>query len=135
MKGLVKCFYQPSIESDSWLIDVLDGVITKSKKRGMISQDKHYSSYHQLNISESENGLNFWGIVRLIMNPHITDELFKLRIKEKLCPLPEPDACSEDNVSLTFEEENAICYVGGYVIHSLKQQKKHEDIFQTLEEP
>jgi len=64
---------------------------------------------------------------------HITDELFELRIKEKLCPLSEPDACSEDNVSLTFEEENAISYVGEYVIHSLKQQNKHEDIFHILE--
>jgi len=35
---------------------------------------------------------------------------------------------------LTFEEENAIRYVGGYVIHSLKQQKKHKDIFQIPEE-
>jgi len=64
----------------------------------------------------------------------ITDKLFELRIKEKLCPPSEPDACSEDSVSLTFEEENAIRYVGGYVIRSLKQQKKHKDIFHILEE-
>ena len=31
-------------------------------------------------------------------------------------------------------EENAVRYVGGYVIRTLKQQKKHEDICHILEE-
>jgi len=59
-KELVKCFYQPSIDSERfalWLINVFDGVITKSKKHtGMINQDKLWSNYHQLTISESFNG-------------------------------------------------------------------------------
>jgi len=32
-KELVKCFYQPSIESERFASNVLAGVITKSKKR------------------------------------------------------------------------------------------------------
>ena len=64
---------------------------------------------------------------------HVTDELFEMRIKELVSStIPEP---GEDNIGmLTFEEENAVRYVGGYVICSLKQQRKHEDVCHILEE-
>ena len=52
---------------------------------------------------------------------HVTDESFEIRIKELVCPTPEPELCSRDNVALTFEEEYAVCYVRGYVFHLLEE--------------
>ena len=145
-RELAKCFHQPSVESEkfaSWLINALDGVIEKSKKRtGMINQDKLWSKYHELTISEIFNVTwkQFLGQCELDQEPmlyqHITDELFEMCIKDEVCLTSEEDVCSEDHMAtcLTFEEENAIRYVGGYVVRSLKQQKKHEDVFSILEE-
>jgi len=49
---------------------------------------------------------------------HVTDELFEMRSKVLVCPIPEPELCSKDNVALTFEEEYAVHCVGEYVVHS-----------------
>ena len=142
---LIKHFHQPSIECERfalWLMNVLDEVITKSKKRtGMINQDKLRSKYHQLTTFEAFNGkwINFLGLLKVDKEPlfyqHVTDEMFEMRIKEIVnSSTPQPEVCSEDSGMLTFEEENAVRYVGGYVIRTLKQQKKHEDICHILEE-
>ena len=37
----------------------------------------------------------------------MTDEVFKMRIKELVCPILEPEMCIKDNAALPFEEENA----------------------------
>ena len=79
----------------------------------------------------------FLGLCELDKEPmlyqHITDELFEMRIKDVVCPSSDGDVCSEVTTvtCLTFEEANAVRYVGGYVVHSLKQ---HEDVFPILEE-
>ena len=76
---LIKYFHQPSIKSErfaSWLVNVLDEVVTKSKKRcGMINQDKFWNKYHQLTISQlfNEKWLDFWGTVKLIKSPCFTN--------------------------------------------------------------
>ena len=70
----------------------------------------------------------FLGLSELDKEPmlyqHVTDELFEMRIKEVVSPSSD-DVCSEvTNVTcLTFEEVNAVRYVGGYVVHFFKQQK------------
>ena len=43
----------------------------------------------------------------------VTGELFEMRIKELTL---EPEMCSKNNVALTFEEGNAVHYVGDYVV-------------------
>ena len=47
-----------------------------------------------------------------------------------------PEAGPEDEYDevLTYEEENAVCYVGGYVVHSLKSKEEKElnDILKDL---
>jgi len=138
-------FLQRSYESErfaSWLIKVLDEVVEKSKKRtGVINQGNLWKKYHQLTISESLNVTwkQFLGLCKLDKGPmlyqHVTDELFEMRIKDVVCPSSD-DVCSEVTTvtCLTFEEANAVRYIDGYVVHSLKQQKKHEDVFPILEE-
>jgi len=46
----------------------------------------------------------------------------------------ESEVTDEYDKLLTFEEENAACYVGEYVIHSLKQNKRNKDIHHILED-
>ena len=55
---------------------------------------------------------------------HITDEVFETWVKETVkAPEAGPEDDEYDEV-LTYEEENAVCYVGGYIIHSLKNKKE-----------
>ena len=50
---------------------------------------------------------------------HVTDETFDMLIK-KAVVLEIP---TNDTKSLTFEKENAIWYVGGYIVHAMSTQK------------
>ena len=92
--------------------------------------------YHKLTIkSFSVTWKQFLELYELDKEPmlyqHITNALFEMRIKYH------HDACSKVNTitCLTFEEANAVRYVGGQVAYSLKkQQQKYDNIFSTLEE-
>jgi len=46
----------------------------------------------------------------------------------------ESEVTEEYDEPLTFEEENAVHYVGGYVVHSLKLNERNKDIHQILED-
>ena len=63
---------------------------------------------------------------------HLTDELFDMLIKNTVKPLI---ICSELQCqSLTYEEENAVRYVGGYVLRTLAQKSNDaiKSILQAL---
>ena len=53
---------------------------------------------------------------------HITDEVFE-KLIQHLVNLESTDTqqCEEHDILLTYEEENAVTYVAGYVIYSLLQ--------------
>jgi len=64
---------------------------------------------------------------------HIADEVFESLVKETVVA---PEAGPEDEYDevLTYEEENAVCYVEGYVVYSLKSKEEKElnDILKDL---
>ena len=53
---------------------------------------------------------------------HVTDEVFE-KLIQHLVSLESIDAqqCEENDILLTYEKENAVTYVAGYVIYSLLQ--------------
>ena len=55
---------------------------------------------------------------------HITDEVFEKLIQHSVSlEGTDTQQCEEHDILLTYEEENAVTYVAGYVICSLLQQK------------
>ena len=61
----------------------------------------------------------------------MTDETFDILIKKAMAVVPEPLTNSQK--SYTFEEENAIWYVGGYVVRVLCQHKSNSSICHIVE--
>lgn len=57
----------------------------------------------------------------------ITEMLFESSVKEVVAPSDVSNE-AEHNEGLTFEEDNAIRYVRGFVIHSLHKSKAKEEI-------
>ena len=55
---------------------------------------------------------------------HITDEVFAKFIQHSgSLESTDTQQCEEHDILLTYEEENAVTYVTGYVIYSLLQRK------------
>ena len=66
------------------------------------------------------------------MYQHITDQVLELLLKSKL---PKTDQSAQnDPVDLTFEEQNAVRYIGGYIIRSLHQKTKDSSVKHVLYE-
>ena len=126
----------------SWLVDALKEIIKKATKRnGVINAEQLWSRYHEFTISQNlKKCWEFLDSSNVEKEPmfyqHITDEVF-----DKLITHTANMNSSNANVSeqseeqdLTYEEENAIYHVGGYVIHSLIQQKGSRNFQNILEE-
>ena len=62
---------------------------------------------------------------------HVTDETFDILIKKAVAVVPEP--LTNSPKSYTFEEENAVRYVGGYVVRVLRQHKSNSSICHIVE--
>ena len=63
---------------------------------------------------------------------HITDEVFNLLIKQNI-KIPDKESVLEEyEEMMTFEGENAVRYVGGYVIRVLKKQTHDSDVVRIL---
>ena len=62
---------------------------------------------------------------------HVTDETFEILIKKAVVPVAAP--ITNSPVSLTYEEENAVRYVGGYVVRVLRQQKENSNTTHIIE--
>ena len=56
---------------------------------------------------------------------HITDETFTKLVEQsvKITVSEQNEEQNDKEPSLTYEEENTVSYVGGYVIHALMQKK------------
>ena len=71
-----------------------------------------------------------------LLYQHVTDIMFEVAVKEVVAPenkevTNEP---AEYSKVFTFEEENAVQYVGGFVIHSLQKSKTNKSISGILQE-
>ena len=136
-RTVTKQFGQPSaaacVTFSSWLVGVLEEVVNNSVKRnGVINAEQLWSRYHELTISEAfKNGWEeFLDLSKVDKEPlfyqHVTDEVFEKLIQRSVSTESadaHAEQCEENDILLTYEEENAVTYVAGYVIHSLMQQK------------
>jgi len=52
--------------------------------------------------------------------------MFEIIIREYLASCTQSASGSNEEVALTYEEQNAIHYVGGYVVCELKKDKSNE---------
>ena len=68
-----------------------------------------------------------------LLYQHITDQVLELLLKSKLPAVDQSTREYSEN-DLTFEEQNAVQYIGGYVIRSLHQSTKNSDVKYVLYE-
>ena len=62
-----------------------------------------------------------------LLYQHVTDIMFESVVKEVVAPEEVTDE-NEYIGAFTFEDENAVQYVGGFVIHSLQKNKANKPI-------
>ena len=135
-RAMVLYFSQPKEvhqEFASWLMITLTTVVesARSKASGQnINRETLWIKFHELTSSEDfitkweEFVKNLNTTVPPLLYQHLTDEIFEGVIKKFCGPLTSNNtAPKEDTVVLSNEEENAIHYVGGYVIRELKKDK------------
>ena len=143
--AMVKLFGSPTVkckEFGDWLITTLQEIIDTSrrqrgKKKDVINQEKLWSKYHQVTSSNSFkiSWETFLSDLQLENEPvfyqHLTDETFDILVKRAVAPVPEPLMNSPK--PFTYEEENAIRYVGRYVVRVLRQHKSNSGICHIME--
>jgi len=146
-KEMVKLFGSPPSvickELADWLITTLQEIIDtckrqRGKRKDTINQDKLWSKYHETTSSEGfkNSWEKFLTDLQLDKEPlfyqHVTDETFDMLIKKTVVVAEEAPANYPK--PLTFEEENAVRYVGGYVVRVLCQHKNSSSIHHIMED-
>ena len=127
--SLAEILQQPSQslkEFCFWLVGKLEQIIMKSKKLGsnVLNDERLWSKYYQLSILQSfqDTWEKYLSSNNLKKEPmlyqHLTDELFDLLIKEHVSRNfnLQANLAQETDVPLSFEEENTVCYIGGYLV-------------------
>ena len=137
---LAKCYgtspNEQAVGFAEWLVAKLDGVIVEAQKRGKpneLNKERLWRNFQKLTSSDDFSFKWCSFLTQLQVNNEplfyqiVTDELFDQLVKNKLAAaaadkdVDETDKYLEEPL-LTFEEENAIQYVGGYVIRKLREQ-------------
>lgn len=125
----------------SWLVGELKKIVKKSIKRnGLINPEKLWSMYHECT-SSSAFRLKWEEFLAMAQQPlepllyqHVTDMIFEAAVKEVVAPEEVTNEPAEYSEAFTFEEENAVRYVGGFVIHCLQKSKTNKSISGILQE-
>ena len=119
------------VEFSSWLVEKLNGVIVEAQKRGNpneLNKERLWRKFQNLTSSDdfTMKWSNFLSGIGFNDEPLfyqiLTDEVFDQLLKKRLTVSQGDGDCTEDCAKLTFEEENAVRYVGGYVLRKLKLQ-------------
>lgn len=123
----------------SWLLSELEDVVSRAGSSATgFNQATLWSRYHNLRCSSTfrqrwQVVLHSIGLkVDPVLSQVITSRMFDCIIKVKLPVVPQDIVQVEPGSELTYEEENAIRYVGGYIVKSLKQTVKNEDVLCAL---
>ena len=141
---MITSLQSPSCETCSfcdWLIQSLETVVNQSlsESSGCLKREKLWKDYYQLQVSTSFK--NKWALYLETLNlpaepiffQSCTQILFDNILKLKVpVPLRSNDSSASDT-SFSFEEENAICYVGGYVVATLKKHEVDDEILHGLD--
>lgn len=125
----------------SWLYSELHRIVDGAGKLKKVYKFKErvWSKYHELRTSDAfqSRWIQFLRASSLCAEPlfyqqvsvHIFSELVKEAKKLAAAPLP------EEVPAMTYEQENALRYTGGYIVRALrKKNKKDESVLQDLKE-
>ena len=129
----------------AWLFSQLNAVVEAAKgkeQQCIINKEKLWITYHEL--TSSKLFMTKWEMflanvnemVPPLLYQHITDELFEDVIKKSIdseAPVSDHENSMNDVITLNDEEENAIHYVGGYVIRELKKDPLNSFMLPLLE--
>ena len=127
-------------EFQSWLNTTLEQVVRESTLTHPIirvDREKMWSLFHQvrLDVTFQSKWKTFLEQHQLPNEPlfyqHITTKAFSALIKHKFDAHESvEEATSIQTTDLTYEEENAIRYIGGYILRSLSSiAAKEKDLF------
>ena len=146
-RNIIMVFNQPGTNElqsnfSTWLVTSLEAVV-KSVKSGVqqFNKEKLWIKFHEL--TASTEFANKWetfasklgiGTVSPLLYQHITDVIFESIIKESMNISTVGFTGAMQDCGLTFEEESAIHYVGGYVIRQLKIDKANAQMLPLLEQ-
>lgn len=114
---------------------VLEVTVESAKKgNGGINREKLWVNYYkEISSNEFTSKWNdFCGKIKVTVMPlfyqHITDEIFEYLLKDEF-DLNGPIGIEENQTPpLTFEEENAVHFVGGYLLRVIKEDPKNPNI-------
>ena len=142
-KIIISSLQSPSHEACSfcdWLIQSLETVVNQSLSEGSgcIKREKLWKDFYQLQVSTIFK--NKWALylrnldlpAEPIFFQSCTQILFDNILKLKLPTLASQDSSASDP-SFSFEEENAIHYVGGYVVAAFKKNYIDDEILLGLD--
>jgi len=148
-KMMVQCFGQTEDVKlraqqsfADWLYESLAAVVSYAQGSAQkFNKEKMWIKFHELTSSlefsekwelfVSELGI---GTLSPLLYQHITDVIFESIIEKKFTPASENSDSVIEDVSLTYEEENAIQYVAGYVIRQLRCDKANSQMLPLLEQ-
>ena len=123
----------------SWLVGVLEKTINESlSKKGIVKREILWPKLHNLQCLSSFKATwetyleSIKAPTDSIFFQHLTRILFRDLLRKKFTS--EETGLTNNNTSdpLTFEEENAINYVGGYVVRTLKANESDEELLHGL---
>ena len=124
----------------SWLVDILDQTIKQSlTKKGIIKREVLWPKLHNLQCSSSFRQI--WKTYLESINAptdaiffqHLTRTVFEDLLKKKC--IPEESAAESQNeefTPLTSEDENAVNYVGGYIVRTLRNHESDAELLHGL---
>ena len=111
----------------NWLVSTLDSLVEGAKKDTGVKKEKLWINYHKTTSSSefASQWKDFSREIGVTMTPlfyqHITDEVFNFLLKDEF-GLSKPTTVEDEQIPrLTYEEENAVYYVGGYILRALKK--------------
>ena len=135
--GLLDYPNQETAELAIWLDTQLRTVINEACKPGCkLDKEKLWTKFHKVRSDDTFCKKWFWKKNKMLKEPifyqHLTVELFEGLLK---CLTSLKNEC--EATSMTFEEENSLRYIRGYMMRTLSQKfkrNKKKDELQALKE-
>ena len=112
------------IQFSRWVVTSLSAVVQSVKRHSQLDKENLWIKFHELTVSTAfakkweDFGVTL-GVRAMppLLYQHITDVLFETIIKECVNSATcQSGSRAIDAIALTYEEDNAIYYIGGYVM-------------------
>ena len=113
-----------------WLVTALQEIFEESKPAEKIKQEKLWSNFHKFRSSKEFTASWEKYLSQIHIDPepmyyqHVTEEVFEVLIEKQCKSTKDDQETSETIKRMSFEEENAVRFVGGYVIKILRDAQK-----------